>query len=136
MPAFANTAQLESVIGGLFRDLLADPDIRERFASAGVTVRFVMTDPAGVITVAPEAVTTGGTGSEDGTGPPPPDVVMTMAADVAHAFWLGEVTLPRAMARGDITAEGPVAKILGLLPLLKPAFRLYPKLARQHGVEV
>jgi len=64
------------------------------------------------------------------------DVTMRMKADVAHAFWLGEVTLPRALSRGEITVEGPVTKVLGLLPLLKPAYRLYPKLAQSKGVEV
>lgn len=134
MSAFQNTGQLEAVIGGLFRKLLDDTEIRDRFASAGVTVQFVMTEPAGVITIAPDAVTTGP--DPVGGERPAADVVMTMAADVAHAFWLGEITLPRALARGDMVADGPVPKILGLLPLLKPAFRLYPKLAREHGVEV
>ncbi len=128
MGAFRDTAQLEDVIGSLFRALLDDPDIREKYAGAGVTVRFAFTDPAGEVTVAPAGVTAG-------RGGPAADVTMTMTADVAHAFWLGEVTLPRALARGEMKADGPVTRVLGLLPLLKPAYRLYPKLARSRGVE-
>ncbi len=126
MPAFRDTEQLEDVIATLFRTLLEDPEIREKFAAAGVGVQFVLTEPDGVITVTPEGVTTG--------RKQPVDVSMTMKADVAHAFWMGEITLPRALARGDMTADGPVTKVLGLLPLLKPAYRLYPKLARSKGV--
>jgi len=128
LPAFHDQTQLEDTIGSLFRALLEDADTRKRFAAAGVTVQFVMTQPDGVITVAPDGVSTGERLAAD--------VTMTMKADTAHAFWLGEITLPRAMASGDIKAEGPVAKILGLLPLLKPAYRLYPKLARSKGVDV
>lgn len=129
MGVFRDTAQLEDVIGSLFLTLLDDPDIRAKYAAAGITVRFVFADPAGEVTVAPDGVKTG-------PGLPAPDVTMMMKADVAHAFWLGEVTLPRAMARGDMKAEGSVARVLGLLPLLKPAYRLYPRLARSKGVEV
>ncbi len=130
------------MIGSLFRALLGDPQTRERFAGAGVTVRFVFADPAGEVTVAPGGVTSGGEvtagggGAAAGGAPAPADVTMRMKADVAHAFWLGEVTLPRALSRGDIVAEGPVTKVLGLLSLLKPAYRLYPKLAQSKGVEV
>lgn len=128
MPVFRDTAQVEDVIGSLFRTLLEDEEIREKYAGAGVTVQFIMTEPEAVIVVAPEGVTTGQKRQAD--------VTMTMKADTAHAFWMGEITLPRALSRGDITAEGPVTKVLGLLPLLKPAYRLYPKLARTRGVEV
>jgi hypothetical protein len=128
MPVFRDTAQLEEVIGSLFRALLEDPGMKEKYASAAVTVQFVMTDPDGIITVAPDGVTTGKRR--------PADVTMRMKADTAHAFWLGEVTLPRAMSKGDMVADGPVTKVLGLLPLLKPAYRLYPKLATARGVSI
>jgi len=129
MAVFRDTSQLEDTIASLFRALLDDPEIREKYAGAGVTVKFIFTDPAGEVTVAPGGVTTGPAPT------PTADVTMRMAADTAHAFWLGEVTLPRALARGEITAEGPVTKVLGLLPLLKPAYRLYPGLARSKGVK-
>ncbi|MEW6032802.1 MAG: SCP2 sterol-binding domain-containing protein [Bacillota bacterium] len=128
MPVYRDTAQVEDVIGTLFRTLLEDPEVRERYASAGVTVQFVMTDPDAVITVAPDGVTTGRAA--------PADVTMKMRADVAHRFWMGETTLPRAISSGDIAAEGPVTKVLGLLPLLRPAYRLYPKLAASRAVDL
>ncbi len=117
MPVYRDTAQVEDVIGTLFRTLLEDPEVRERYASAGVTVQFV-----------PDGVTTGRAA--------PADVTMKMRADVAHRFWMGETTLPRAISSGDIAAEGPVTKVLGLLPLLRPAYRLYPKLAASRAVDL
>src|SRR6266480_229619 len=54
-----------------------------------------------------------------------PDVVMSMEADTAHRFWLGKVNVTVALARGQIKAKGPVAKILKLVPLVKPVFPRY-----------
>ena len=50
---------------------------------------------------------------------------MTMDADTAHRFWLGKVNVTVALARGQIKAKGPVAKILRLVPLTKPVFPRY-----------
>jgi len=54
-----------------------------------------------------------------------PEVTMSMAADTAHRFWLGQVNITVALARGQIKAKGPVAKILKLVPLAKPVFPRY-----------
>ena len=54
-----------------------------------------------------------------------PEVTMTMEADTAHRFWLGKVNVTVALARGQMKAKGPVAKILKLVPLVKPVFPRY-----------
>ena len=58
---------------------------------------------------------------------------MTMEADTAHNFWLGKVNITVALARGQMKAKGPVAKILKLVPLVKPVFPRYKKLLRDGG---
>ena len=62
-----------------------------------------------------------------------PEVVMTMEADTAHRFWLGKVNVTVALARGQMKAKGPVAKILKLVPLTKPVFPRYRALLEQDG---
>jgi putative sterol carrier protein len=64
-----------------------------------------------------------------------PEVVMTMEADTAHRFWLGKVNVTVALARGQMKAKGPVAKILKLVPLTKPIFPRYRALLEQDGRE-
>ena len=54
-----------------------------------------------------------------------PEVTMSMSADIGHRFWLGGVNVTVALARGEMRAEGPVAKILRLVPLAKPIFPRY-----------
>ena len=62
-----------------------------------------------------------------------PEVVMTMDADTAHKFWLGKVNVTVALARGQMKAKGPVAKILKLVPLVKPVFPRYQKMLADAG---
>jgi hypothetical protein len=44
--------------------------------------------------------------------------------------------MPVALAKGLIKAKGPMPKVIKLLPLLKPAYREYPALAKTHGLPV
>jgi putative sterol carrier protein len=62
-----------------------------------------------------------------------PEVTMSMDADVAHRFWLGQVNVTTALARGQIKASGPVAKILKLVPLAKPVFPRYKAQLEAQG---
>jgi putative sterol carrier protein len=62
-----------------------------------------------------------------------PEVTMSMDADTAHKFWLGEVNVTVALARGQIKANGPVAKILKLVPLTKPIYPRYKALLEEQG---
>jgi hypothetical protein len=56
---------------------------------------------------------------------------MSMDADTAHRFWLGKVNVTVALARGQMKAKGPVAKILKLVPLVKPVFPRYRKMLEE-----
>ena len=60
-----------------------------------------------------------------------PEIVMSMEADTAHKFWLGKVNVTVALARGQMKAKGPVAKILKLVPLVKPVFPRYKEMREQ-----
>ena len=62
-----------------------------------------------------------------------PEVLMTMEADTAHRFWLGKVNVTVALARGQMKAKGPVAKILKLVPLTKPVFPRYRDMLERAG---
>jgi hypothetical protein len=58
-----------------------------------------------------------------------------MEADLAHLFWLGKVRPTVALARGDMKAKGPVAKILRLVPLVEPVFPRYVEMLKDAGRE-
>ena len=57
-----------------------------------------------------------------------------MKADVAHAFWQGKVNLLGAIAKRDIVVQGPLPKVLKLLPAVEPLYKVYPALLREKGL--
>jgi hypothetical protein len=110
-------------IGRLLHDLVDDDALRPKFQEADTTVRLSLRNPTAQITLRMKP----GEAIRIDFGPTElvPDVVMTMDVDTVYGFWLGKVNLTVALARGQIKATGPVAKILKLLPLrplTKPVF--------------
>jgi hypothetical protein len=131
MPVFRDAQDVYGTLGQLFVDLAADPELGPKFRKANTILRYEYTDPESAITLRlkdgePADVDFGESDME-------PEVTMAMAADTAHAFWLGQVNVTVALARGQITANGPVAKILKLVPLAKPVFPRYKALLEAQG---
>ena len=123
MAYFKDASELYEYIGGLFEDMLRDDDLASKFSRANTIVQYRYTDPDAQITVSMLE----GQEPRVELGPTElsPEVVMTMEADTAHRFWLGRVNVTVALAKGEVKAKGPVAKILKLVPLVKPVFPRY-----------
>jgi SCP-2 sterol transfer family len=131
MPYFKDADEVYAYIGALFTELAADPELGPKFRKANTTVQYQYRNPESMITMtmsedAPPQVDCGPTQLQ-------PEVVMTMDADTAHRFWLGKVNVTVALARGQMKAKGPVAKILKLVPLVKPVFPRYQARLREAG---
>jgi putative sterol carrier protein len=123
MAVFKDETEVYNYIGGIFEEALADPDLGQKFAASGVILRVNYSDPDSVLTVdMPSRKVLYG---EDARNGPKPVVEMSMKADVAHRFWLGEVNITAAMAKGQVKAKGPITKILKLVPLTKILFPRY-----------
>jgi hypothetical protein len=122
--AYIKDAQeVYDTIGKLFQELAEDDELAPKFRKANTIVQYAYREPESIITVRlqedqPGDVDFGDTDME-------PEVTMSMEADTAHRFWLGKVNVTVALARGQIKANGPVAKILKLVPLTKPVFPRY-----------
>ena len=131
MPYFKDAQDVYDTLGKLFQDLATDDELAPKFRKANTIVRYEYHDPEAAITV---RLQEGQPGDVDfGDSDMDPEVTMTMAADTAHRFWLGQVNVTVALARGEIKANGPVAKILKLVPLAKPVFPRYKAQLEQQG---
>jgi hypothetical protein len=131
MAVFKDETEVYQYIGGIFEDALGDPDLGQKFAASGVILRVNYSDPDSVLTVdMPGKKVFYG---EDARNGPKPVVEMSMKADVAHRFWLGEVNITTAMAKGQVKAKGPIPKILKLVPLTKILFPRYRESLVQSG---
>ena len=123
MPYFKDAEDVYAHLGKLFQDIVDDDELGARFQSTDTVVQYRMRRPDSQLTIrmlkdAEREVDFGVTRIE-------PEVVMAMDADTAHRFWLGAVNVTVALARGQISARGPVAKILKLVPLAEPVKERY-----------
>lgn len=132
MAVFRTTEELYTIMGALFERLKEHPDIAPRLLESNMVIRFRWRDPDGEVTVdlrhAPITYTFGPCDLR-------PDVEMTQSADVAHLFWLGKLSVPRAIATRQVIAKGSVPKALKLLPAIQPAFAIYREVLRDLGRE-
>ena len=131
MSYFKDADEVYQFIGKLFEDLAEDDELAPKFRKANTIVQYQYRNPDSTITV---RLQEGEDGQVDcGETTMEPEVVMSMEADTAHKFWLGKVNVTVALARGQMKAKGPVAKILKLVPLVKPVFPRYRKMLEEAG---
>jgi hypothetical protein len=128
---FKDADEVYRFIGKLFQDLATDDELAPQFRKANTIVQYQYREPESQITVSLRDEDDGRVDLGDTTMEP--EVVMTMEADTAHRFWLGKVNVTVALARGQMKAKGPVAKILKLVPLTKPIFPRYRQMLEDAG---
>jgi putative sterol carrier protein len=136
MSVFRDSQQLYDTIGELMDRAKMDPDIGKKIAKSGVIIQFRYSDPDAVTTVnAKDKPTQAGAFVDviNGETSLKPEIVMTMKADVAHAFWHGKVNLISALTKREILLEGSKTKVLQLLPAVTPLYKVYPTLLREKG---
>jgi putative sterol carrier protein len=130
---FKDAQEVYDTMGKLFVELAKDEELAPNFRKANTIVQYDYREPDSKITV---RLQEGQPGQVDfGETEMEPEVVMSMEADTAHRFWLGKVNVTVALARGQIKAKGPVAKILKLVPLTKPIFPRYKAQLEADGHE-
>ena len=132
MPIFETKDKMEAVLGGLFNALLDDPVVGPKYLKSNIVIKYNITDPHATMWMTPADGTRGEIiwGDADLKA----DVEMTLSGDTCHSFWLQHLSMPIALAKGLIKTKGPMPKVLKLLPLLKPAFEMYPDHAQAHGL--
>jgi hypothetical protein len=124
MAYFKDADDVYGTLGRFMQEMAADPELAPALERADTTFQLRLRQPDATVTVSapqddqPAKVDLGDTALQ-------PEVVLQMDADTAHRFWLGDVNVAVALARGDVRARGPVAKILKIVPLVKPSFPRY-----------
>jgi hypothetical protein len=132
MPVFENTQKMYEVLGSLFETLLKDASAGPKFVESEIVIKFEISDPAGSIWLVPDEGGKVICGAESRK----PTIEMTLSGDTCHKFWLQQIAMPVALAKGLIKAKGPMPKVIKLLPLLKPAYAAYPAIAKSFGLAI
>lgn len=130
MSAFTSTDELQKTMVELWNQIKNDPSMSEKLLSSKLIVQFHYRDPDGRITIdcsdGQQFIIYGGETKVK------PQVEMSMKADIAHEFWLGKVNVPVAILTGKMMAKGPVNKALALLPVIRPAYEMYPDIYKRR----
>ena len=122
MTIFKSPDDLQKKLGGFFEMLIRDPKIGAKLKESRLVVKFNYKNPELSITANCSLPESRLTYNDQATRP---EVEMFMEADLAHKFWLGEVNLVMAIARRQMVIKGPIPRILKLLPVIKPAYKMY-----------
>jgi hypothetical protein len=133
MAYFESAEQLYEYLGKAFQDTVSDEELYARMRRTDMVVQYRLRAPESQVTVAmlPDAP-----GQVD-LGPThlKPTVVVRMDADTAHRFFLGKVNVTLALSRRQMNIDGPVDKILQLIPILQPMYERYETLLNGAGRE-
>ena len=136
MAVFKDSKQFYECIGALMDKAKADPNVGPKIAKSGIVIQFQYTEPEATTTIDAKSKPSQAGAFVDvyhGACSLKPDVTMRMKADVSHAFWHGKVNLLAALSKKEIVLEGPLPKILKLLPAVEPLYKAYPVLLKEKG---
>lgn len=130
MTFFKDAEDVYGTLADLFEEILVDEKLGSKMKALNIVMHVRYRDPDADITldttVDPPTVTRGAV-------PDQFDAWMEMDADVGHRFWLGKLNVAAAMARGQIKTKGGVARLMRMVPVMKPAFGLYRTMLEDRG---
>jgi hypothetical protein len=129
---------LYKIYGYFLTRILKDDRIGPKMAKAGIIIKFIYSDPDGEITI-------------DLKNPPnipgmygtffmgpctiKEDVWSKQSADHSHRFWHGIENPIASVAKGHVRQGGKVTAMLKLLPVVRPAFEMFPVILKEMGLE-
>jgi hypothetical protein len=135
---YKDAEDLYKIYGYFLDRVLRDDKIGAKMSKAGIIIKFMYTDPEAEITIdLKNPPTKQGYHGNYYLGPSDlkEDVWSRQAADFSHRFWHGRENPIAGVARGKIKQGGKVTAMLKLLPVIKPAFQLFPVALRELGLD-
>ncbi len=133
---YRDADHLYEVYGRFMERILGDPKIGPKMAKAGIIIRFIYTDPDTEVTIdLKNPPAREGMFGNYYLGPcdQKEDVWSKQAADFSHSFWHGRENPVAAVARGKVKQGGKITAMMKLLPVVRPAFRMFPVVLEEMG---
>lgn len=133
---YRDADHLYEIYGAFMDRILQDPKVGPKMAKANLIIRFIYTDPDAELTIdLRNPPTRPGFHGSYYTGPCDlkEDVWSRQAADFSHSFWHGRENPVAAVARGKVRQGGKITAMMKLLPVVRPAFKLFPVVLEEMG---
>ena len=133
---YRDAEHLYEIYGYFMNRILSDEKIGPKMSKANIIIRFIYSDPDCEITI--DLKNPNEKEGSYGTyylGPCDlkEDVWSRQAADFSHSFWHGFENPIAAVTRGKVKQGGKITAMLKLLPVVKPAFRMFPVILEEMG---
>jgi hypothetical protein len=128
MPVFEKQV-LEELFGDLWDRMIKETKFGPKLKEKNLSIFFVITDPDVVMYIDSNGVIMG-----EEAGLKKPIVTMKMSGDNVHKFWLRNLNIPKALATRQVIAQGPVAKVLQLIPIMRPGMEMYPEYCKKYNL--
>lgn len=133
---YRDAEQLLEIYGYFLDRLLTDDKIGPKMSKAGIVVRFIYTDPDCEVTI--DLKNPPAKPGYHGTfylGPcdVKEDVSSRQSADHSHRFWHGYENPIASVAKGKVKQGGNIIAMLKLLPVVRPAFQVFPQVLEEMG---
>ena len=132
MAHFSSADEIYASLGACLKAAATDPENARDFQRVGTIVRLETVAPKAQITLKLEADQP--IEVEFGESKLRPAAILAMPGDTAQGFWLGETNIITALAQSKMKAQGPVAVILKLVPLVNVVAPLY-RLQQEGGAQ-
>ena len=133
---YRDADQLHEIYGYFLDRLLTDDKIGPKMSKAGIVIRFIYTDPDCEVTIdLKNAPAKPGYHGTFYLGPcdVKEDVWSRQSADHSHRFWHGYENPIASVAKGKVKQGGNMIAMLKLLPVVKPAFKVFPTALEEMG---
>ena len=133
---YRDADHLYEIYGYFLSRILKDDKIGSKMSKAGIIIKFIYTDPDCEVTI--DLKNPPAEAGYHGTyylGPCDlkEDVWSKQTADHSHSFWHGFENPIASVAKGKVKQGGKVTAMLKLLPVVKPAFRMFPVALEELG---
>lgn len=132
MPFFADSEQFYACTRALFARIEgADPGAADAILASRLVICLRTTAPAAELTINgrqhPVQTTFGPSRLR-------PTLDIELAADTLHRILLGEQSMKKALANGQLKVRGPVWKAMALADLFRRGQALYPQVLSEQGL--
>lgn len=135
MGIFKDAKEFEKVFDAFVNEILVHPLIGPKLTRSKMIVQFQYTDPDAQITInLKETPASGSKSYVWGETDLKPDVIFKQSVDFSNRFWQGKENVIAALAKRQVSAQGSITKALQLIPVIRPSFRIYPKVLEKLGM--
>ncbi len=129
--AFANAEDIYKCFDLILEKVKKDEALYTKLANTGIVLAQKIPDMDATITLVCKGSIKPTYGPCDIT----PDATTTQNSDIFMKFWQGKLNLMMAMTKGQVKASGAMTKMLKLLPLINPIYKMFVETAKEIGRE-